>query len=90
MKWLVPTILLLACTSFANEGPVVIYLKNGVTFQHRSHQKLMKSECKNCHRKEVGTGKIPTFGKEVAHRMCKTCHAIKQAGPAACKDCHKK
>jgi hypothetical protein len=26
----------------------------------------------------------------VAHRMCKTCHAMKQAGPAACKDCHKK
>jgi hypothetical protein len=22
--------------------------------------------------------------------MCRTCHAMKQAGPTACKECHKK
>jgi hypothetical protein len=50
----------------------------------------MKSDCKQCHRKDDGTGHIPDFGKDVAHRMCRTCHAMKMKGPAACKDCHKK
>lgn len=89
MRWLVPIILLAAATAFANSGPDKIYLKNGVTFPHRAHQNYMKSDCKNCHKKEVGNGKIAGFGKEIAHRMCKTCHAIRQAGPVACKDCHK-
>jgi hypothetical protein len=90
VKWLVPAILLAAVSSFADDGPAVLKLKNGVTFPHRAHQGYMKSDCRQCHRKEVGSGHIPGFGKEAAHRMCRTCHAIKQAGPAACKDCHKK
>lgn len=90
MKRLLPVILLLAAPSFASTGPDILYLKNGATFPHRAHQNYLKSECKNCHKKEVGNGKIPGFGKDVAHRMCKTCHAIRQAGPSSCKDCHKK
>lgn len=90
MKWLILSILILTTNTFANDGPEVLYFKNGVSFPHRAHQKFLKSDCKNCHRKEIGTGKIPLFGKDIAHRMCKTCHAMKQAGPAACKDCHKK
>ena len=90
MKWLVPAILLVAASSFADDGPAVLKFKNGVTFPHREHQGYMKSDCRQCHRKEVGSGHIPNFGKDVAHRMCRTCHAMKQAGPAACKDCHLK
>jgi hypothetical protein len=89
MKWLLPAILLITSAAHAKDGADIIYLKNGVTFPHRAHQSYLKSDCKNCHRKEVGTGKIPGFGKDIAHRMCKTCHAIRKAGPAACKDCHK-
>jgi hypothetical protein len=89
MKWLIAAILLIATNSFANEGRETLYFKNGVVFPHRAHQKYLKSDCKNCHKKEAGNGKIPSFGKEIAHRMCKTCHAIRQAGPSACKDCHK-
>ncbi len=88
MKWIITAMLLAATVSFADEGPAVLHFKNGVTFPHRAHQGYMKSDCKQCHRKQVG--KIPDFGKDVAHRMCRTCHAIRQAGPAACRDCHKK
>jgi len=88
VKWLVPVILLVAVSSFAEDGPENLKFKNGVTFPHRAHQNYYKSDCKQCHRKAVG--KIPDFGKDIAHRMCRTCHAIKQTGPAACKDCHKK
>jgi hypothetical protein len=90
LKWIVSAIILVASASFADEGPEFLKFKNGVTFPHRSHQNFLKSDCRNCHKKELGPGKIPTFGKDIAHRMCKTCHAIRQAGPSACKDCHKK
>jgi len=86
VKWLVPVILLVAAISFADDGPEVLKFKNGVTFPHRAHQKYIKSDCKQCHRKSIG--KIPDFGKDIAHRMCRTCHAMRQAGPAACKECH--
>lgn len=88
MKWLVPAILLVAVSSFADDGAEILKLKNGVTFPHRAHQKYNKSDCKQCHRKEIGTGHIPGFSKDGAHRMCRTCHAMKQAGPMACKECH--
>lgn len=91
MKWLAPAILLVAVTAFAAEdGADILKLKNGVTFPHRAHQNYNKSDCKQCHRKEIGTGHIPGFSKDGAHRMCRTCHAMKQAGPTACKECHKK
>ena len=90
MKWLTLITLLLAVSAFADEGGSILKFRNGVTFPHRAHQSYNKSDCKQCHRKDVGTGHIPGFSKDVAHRMCRTCHAMKQAGPASCKDCHKK
>ena len=88
MKWLAPAILFVAVSAFADEGAEILKFKNGVTFNHWAHQNYNKSDCKNCHRKEVGSGHIPQFSKDVAHRMCKTCHAMRQAGPASCKGCH--
>jgi hypothetical protein len=90
VKWLLAALLLLTTSAFAENGPEVLKFKNGVTFPHRAHQNYLKSDCKNCHKKDAEIGKIPSFGKDVAHRMCRTCHAMKNAGPAACKDCHKK
>ena len=90
MKWLVLAIILTAATVNAENGPEVLRFKNGVTFPHRRHQNFLKSECRQCHRKDDGTGKIPSFGKEVAHRLCRTCHAMRHAGPASCSDCHKR
>lgn len=58
-----------------------------VTFNHKKHQESLK-ECKICH--EKGPGKIEGFGKEMAHKTCKGCHAEKKQGPVGCKDCHKK
>ena len=91
VKWLVSAILLVASTTFAADNPENLKFKNGVTFPHKFHQAQNKSDCKQCHRK-VGEvpGHIEGFSKDVAHRMCKTCHALRNAGPAACKDCHKK
>lgn len=89
MKWLVPVIIIVATSSFAADNPEILKFKNGVTFAHRTHQTYQKSECKVCHRKagEV-PGHIEGFSKDFAHRMCKTCHAMKKAGPASCKGCH--
>ena len=89
MKWLCATLVLIAVTAVAAEGPQNISFKNGVTFPHHKHQGFLKSDCKQCHRKGA-PGKIEGFGKDAAHRMCRTCHAMKNAGPAACPDCHKK
>jgi hypothetical protein len=79
-----------AATATAAENPDVLKMKNGVTFPHKNHQITLKGECKNCHRKEIVTGHIEGFSKDAAHRMCRTCHAMKQTGPASCRDCHKK
>ena len=91
MKWLIFVILMLAGSAFADEGPATLKFKNGVTFPHKKHQGYMKSECKQCHKKaNAEPGKIEGFGKDAAHRLCRTCHAMKKAGPSACPDCHKK
>jgi hypothetical protein len=90
MKYVVITMFFIASTSFAaSNGPDVLYLKNGAVFPHKAHQGFLKSECKQCHRKGE-PGKIEGFGKDHAHRMCKTCHTMRSAGPTSCKDCHKK
>ena len=91
MKWLCSALLLVAATSFADENPETLKFKNGVTFPHKAHQSYFKSDCKQCHRKSgEAPGHIDKFGKDVAHRLCRTCHAMKMAGPASCPDCHKK
>lgn len=90
MKHLLLATILFSTSSFAAGNPDIIKLKNGVTFPHKDHQAALKGECRNCHRKEVKTGHIDGFGKDNAHRMCRTCHAMKNAGPASCRGCHKK
>jgi hypothetical protein len=90
VKWLAPAILLVAVSAFANDGSDIIRMKNNVTFPHRAHQGYNKSDCKQCHKKEIGNGHIPGFSKDGAHRMCRTCHAMKNAGPVSCKECHPK
>jgi len=89
VKWLVTVLFLVATSSFAADNPDILQLKNGVTFSHKAHQSYHKSDCKVCHRKAGETpGHIAGFGKDVAHRLCRTCHAMKKAGPAHCKGCH--
>jgi hypothetical protein len=89
MKYLLIALLLVTSAAFAaTTGRDIMHLKNGVDFPHKAHQSFLKSECKQCHRKGE-PGKIEGFGKDHAHRMCKTCHAMKNAGPTSCKDCHK-
>jgi formylmethanofuran dehydrogenase subunit E len=66
---------------------VVFPAKNGdVTFHHKAHQERLKN-CQLCH--EGAIGKI-AMNKEVAHKLCKGCHAEKGAGPTKCGECHKK
>lgn len=93
MARLILVALLVVSPSLVSANPDVLRLKNGVTFQHKNHQASLKGECKNCHRKErevVVSGHIEGFGKDNAHRMCRTCHTMKNVGPVSCKDCHKK
>lgn len=90
MKRFIVLVLLVATQALATENPDTLKFKNGVTFPHKNHQTTLKGECKNCHRKASDSGHIEGFGKDNAHRMCKTCHAMKHAGPVSCKECHKK
>lgn len=67
---------------------ITLPAKNGdVTFTHKKHQEILK-DCKICH--EKGAGKMEGFGKDLAHKTCKGCHADKGAGPTKCAECHKK
>ncbi|NJD91750.1 MAG: cytochrome C [Geobacter sp.] len=59
-----------------------------VTFNHKLHQENLK-DCSKCHAKPAG-GKIEGFGKDLAHNICKGCHAANNKGPTSCKECHKK
>ena len=95
MKQLIVTLLVAAfiaagSLAFADNGPAEIKMpaKMGeVTFNHAGHQAKLNGDCKVCH--EAGPGKIEGFGKDLAHKTCKGCHAEK-GGPTGCKDCHKK
>ncbi len=62
-----------------------------VTFNHKKHQEMLKNNCKACHAK--APGKMPGFGKDVAHKLCWDCHKTKSGGKGPvtnCKGCHKK
>lgn len=74
-----------AGTAFAAD--VVKYeAKTGtVTFNHKSHGDTLK-DCAKCHQ---GTPAKIEMNKDVAHKMCKGCHA-ETGGPTKCGDCHKK
>jgi len=67
----------------------VIEMKRGVKFNHKAHQETLggAGSCSKCH--EKGPGKIEGFGKDFAHKTCKSCHAEMKKGPTTCKDCHK-
>lgn len=87
MKKTVITLLALvafAGTAFAAD---MIDMKKGVKFNHKKHQEVLK-DCKKCHAKAEG-GKVEGFGKDVAHKTCKGCHADMKKGPTSCKECHK-
>lgn len=81
-------ITLLALVTFTGSafGADIMELKRGVKFNHKAHQELLK-DCTKCHAKAEG-GKIEGFGKDLAHKTCKGCHAAGK-GPTGCKDCHK-
>lgn len=72
----------------ADNTVVTLPAKNGnVTFPHKKHQDMMA--CTTCHENEKG-GKIPSLGKDWAHKTCKGCHADKNKGPTKCSECHVK
>ena len=92
MKKILSTIVALsfASTVFA-AGTATIVLPasmGNVSFPHVKHQQLIK-DCTKCHTSKEG-GKIEGFGKDLAHKTCKGCHAESGKGPTSCKDCHKK
>lgn len=79
----------------------IIKFKNGMTFNHKSHQTDKVGKCFVCHEnisvskdeKNVTIsepGKIRGFGKEWAHQYCKDCHDLFGEGPVSCSGCHKK
>jgi hypothetical protein len=89
MTRIILAVLLVVTPTLAVANPDILKMKNGVTFTHKKHQSDLNGECKNCHRKGVNSGHVEGFGKDSAHRMCRTCHSMKNAGPVSCKDCHK-
>jgi hypothetical protein len=87
-KLVVAVALTLAFAVSALAADSVVYpAKNGnVAFNHKAHS--AKLECKLCHG-EGAPAKI-AIDKDVAHKLCKGCHADKKAGPVKCGECHKK
>lgn len=73
-----------AGTAFAADS---ITMKKGVVFNHKAHSEALK-DCTKCHAAATG-GKIEGFGKDLAHKTCKGCHADMKKGPTSCKECHK-
>ncbi|GAC1467844.1 MAG: cytochrome c3 family protein [Desulfuromonadaceae bacterium] len=78
-----------AGTAFAAADVIEMPASMGkITFNHKKHQEQLK-DCTKCHATATG-GKIEGFGKDVAHKTCKGCHAEMKKGPTGCKECHKK
>lgn len=77
-----------AATAFASDLIELPASIGKVTFPHKAHQQLLK-DCQKCHASAAG-GKIAGFGKDLAHKSCKGCHAEMKKGPVGCKECHKK
>jgi len=76
-----------AVSAVAADSVVVYPAKNGnVTFDHKAHQG--RAACKDCH--GAGAPAKIAIDKDVAHKLCKGCHADKKAGPTKCGECHKK
>jgi hypothetical protein len=88
MKKMIVAVLTVAAFAGSAFAADVIELKKGVSFKHKAHQESLK-DCKKCHEKAEG-GKIAGFGKDIAHKTCKGCHADGKKGPTSCKECHTK
>ncbi len=86
MKKLCAALIAVCLTTGAASAADVMELKKGVTFKHKAHADTLK-DCKKCHDSDKG-GKIAGFGKDVAHKKCKECHAEMKKGPTNCKGCH--
>ena len=90
-KVAVSLIALVAFAGTAFAAPEVIEMKasmGNVKFGHKAHQDKLQ-DCTKCHATKEG-GKIAGFGKDLAHKTCKGCHADMKKGPTGCKECHKK
>jgi predicted CXXCH cytochrome family protein len=87
-KIIVAVALTLSCAVAAMAADsVVLNAKNGnVTFNHKAHSG--KIDCKTCHGE--GTPAKIALDKDKAHKLCKSCHEEKKAGPTKCGECHKK
>ena len=86
MKKMIIALLALAAFTGSAFAADVIEMKKGVKFNHKAHQEALK-DCTKCHATATG-GKIEGFGKDIAHKTCKECHAAGK-GPTSCKECHK-
>jgi cytochrome c553 len=88
-------LLAFAGVACAANGVKSLPAKNGnVTFDHDKHRNNNPKvgACPVCH---GGTDANPTkapegFGKDLAHKTCKSCHETKGVGPTKCGECHKK
>jgi hypothetical protein len=86
MKNVIIALLALAALAGNVIAADVIEMKKGVKFDHKAHQAAV-NDCTKCHANAAG-GKIEGFGKDIAHKTCKDCHAAGK-GPTTCKECHK-
>ncbi len=84
MKAAILIMVLCASNVYAAE---VIKLKNGVMFDHHSHQTDRVGICAVCH--EKSPGRIEGFSKSWAHKNCIACHDLYNEGPTSCGGCHK-
>ena len=93
MKSILTLVLLMGAATLAhaddvNHEQLIFPAANGqVVFMHTDHQVAEKA-CRVCHPTEK-PGKIPGFGKELAHKLCVDCHQVK-GGPTDCNTCHEK
>ena len=88
MKKMIIAVLSVAVFAGSAFAADVITMKKDVSFKHKAHADSLK-DCKKCHEKAEG-GKIPGFGKDLAHKKgCKDCH-IEMKVPSTCTTCHPK
>lgn len=61
--------------------------KGKLVFTHSDHQEA-EQNCDTCHA-DKKYGRMPGFNKDMAHKLCITCHQQK-GGPVKCEECHEK
>lgn len=84
---------LVIATQASAADTIILPAKNGgIPFNHRKHAEMSDSwakRCTTCHPTMEG-GKIPGFGKDMAHKNCRGCHEEKKTGPTKCRQCHRR